>query len=119
MLAKYSDYDNVFSFLLVIEMPKNTNINKHFIELIEKKQLSYRLIFALNLVKLEIPKDYIKTYLKTGFIQPSKSLIGTSIIFDKKPNNSFCLCVDYQGFNNLTIKNRYLLLLIGKTFLDW
>ena len=59
------------------------------------KQLFYRLIYSLGLVELEILKTYIKVYLKTGFIQSFKSPIGASILFDKKPDGSFCLCIDY------------------------
>ena len=66
-------------------------------------------------MELEILKTYIKTHLKTGFIQPSKFLTGTSILFDNKPDGSFHLCIDYQGLNNLTIKNRYPLPLIGES----
>ena len=40
------------------------------------------------------------------------------MLFICKPNDSLQLCVDYQGLNNLTIKNRYPLSLIDK-FLDW
>ena len=63
-------------------------------------------------------KIYIKSYPKTGFIWLSKSLADALILFDKKPNRSLWLCIDYQRLNILTIKNRYPLLLIGK-FLDW
>ncbi len=65
-------------------------------------------------MKLETLKAYIETHLKTGFIQPSKSPAGAPILFDKKLDGSLCLCVDYWGLNNLTIKNRYPLLLIGE-----
>ncbi len=58
---------------------------------------------------------------KTRFIQPSKSLAGALILFDKKLDNSLCLCIDYQGLNNLTIKNQYPLPLISKSLdrLGW
>ena len=49
------------------------------------------------------------------FIQPSKSLTDTLILFDKKSDGSLCLCMDYWGLNNLTIKNQYPLPLIGKS----
>lgn len=62
----------------------------------------------------EMLKAYIETHLKTGHIQPSKSPTGASIFFNKKPNGSLWLYVNYQGLNNLIIKNRYLLSLIGK-----
>ena len=31
----------------------------------------------------------------------------------KKKDGSLCLCIDYQGINNITISNKYLLLLIN------
>ena len=59
-------------------------------------------------MELEILKIYIKTHFKTGFIQRFKSFGDVSILFDKKQNGSFRLCIDYQGLNNFTIKNWYL-----------
>ncbi len=113
--AKYSDYADVFSSDLAIELPENTGMNKHVIELIEGKQPPYGPIYALSPVELETLKTYIKTHLKTRFIQPSKSPAGASILFDKKPDGSLCLCVNYWGLNNLTSKNQYPLPLIGKS----
>lgn len=101
-----------------MKLPKNTSINKYTIKTGDSKQLSYEPIYALSLVELETLKTYIKTYLKTGFISPSKSLAGVFILFDKKLNNNLRLCVNYQSLNNLTIKNRYPLPLIGE-LLDW
>ncbi len=88
-------------------------MNKHTIKLIDGKQLPYGPIYAFSPVEFETLKTYIKNYLKTEFIQPSKSPTSTSILFDKKPNGSLCLCVNYRGLNNLTIKNWYPLPLIG------
>ena len=112
--SEYADYADIFSFDVAIELPENNNINKHAIELEVGKQPPYGPIYSLRLVKLKTIKTYIKTHLKTGFIQPSKSPAGAPILFDKKPNGSLWLCVNYQGFNNLTIKNRYPLLLISE-----
>lgn len=85
--AKYFEYINVFSFDLVIKLLENTEINKYAIELINSKQSPYKLIYTLNPVDLETLKTYIKTYLKTGFIRPFKSLTGTFILFNKKLNS--------------------------------
>lgn len=63
---------------------------------------------------LEILRANIKTYLKTGFVQLLKFLVGALILFNKKLDSNFCLFVNYQGSDNLTIKNQYFLLLIGK-----
>ena len=98
-----------------MELPENTSINEHIIELIEDKQLSYKPIYSLDSMELETIKAYIETHLKTGFIWPSNFLAGTRILFDKKPDRSLWLCVDYRGLKNLTIKNRYTLSLIGES----
>lgn len=89
-------------------------MNKYAIKLINGKQPSYRLIYALNLVELEILKTYIEIHLKTRLIQASKPFTRASIFFNKKCNGSFHLYVDYQGLNNLIIKNQYLFLWIGE-----
>ena len=117
-MAKYSDYADVFSSDLAIELTENTEINEHAIKLIDKKQPVYGPIYAFSPVELEIWKTYIKTHLKTGFIQLSMSPVSAPILFDKKPDGSLYLCVNYQGLNNLIIKNWYSLPLISKS-LDW
>ena len=66
-------------------------------------------------MELETLKAYIETNLANGFIRPSKSPAGAPILFDRKSNGSLRLCVDYRGLNNLTIKNRYPLPLIGES----
>ena len=96
-------------------LPKQTELNKHAIKLEEGKQPPYGPIYSLGPVELETLKTYIETHLKTGFIQPSKSPAGAPSLFDKKPDGSLRLCVDYRGLNNLTIKNRYPLPPIGKS----
>lgn len=88
-MLKNFDYNDIFSFDQVIELFKNISINKYIIKLVEDKQLPYKSIYTLNIVKLEILKTYIKTYLKTRFIQSFKSLISAFILFDRNhsPNN--------------------------------
>lgn len=88
-----------------MELSKNTQINEYAIKLLEDKQSFYRPIYTLSPVELEILKSYIKTHLKTGFIELSKSPADASILFNKKPNRSLYLCVDYWDLNNFTIKN--------------
>ncbi len=97
-----------------MKLPENTGMNKHAIKLIEGKQPPYGPIYTLSLVELKTLKTYIKTHWKTGFIQHSKSPARAPILFNKKLDDSLRLCVDYQGLNDLTIKNRYFLLLIGE-----
>lgn len=58
----------MFFFDLIIEFSKNLSINKYIIKLVGDKQLLYKLIYTLSLVKLKILKTCIKIYLKTGII---------------------------------------------------
>ncbi len=113
--TEYSDYADVFSLELAMKLLENTGMNKHASELIERKQPPYGPIYALSPVELETLKTYIETHLKTGFIRSFKSPARAPILFDKKLNGSFRLYVDYQSFNNFTIKNRYPLPLIGES----
>ena len=112
---EYSDFANVFSKKKVWVLPERTELNEHAINLEDDKQPPYGPIYSLKPVELETLKTYIETHLITGFIRPSQSPTGAHILFDKKPDGSLCLCVNYQGLNNLTIKNRYLLPLIGES----
>ncbi|GJU63729.1 putative reverse transcriptase domain-containing protein [Tanacetum coccineum] len=42
-----------------------------------------------------------------GFIRPSSSPSGASVLFVKKKYGSFQMCIDYCELNKLTMKNRY------------
>ena len=113
--AEYSNYSDIFSMENAVELPENTAMNKYAIKLEKGKQPPFGPIYSLGLVELETLKTYIETNLANGFIYPSKSPAGAPILFDKKPDGSFCLYVDYWSLNNITIKNQYLLPLIGKS----
>lgn len=103
--AKYLNYADVFLKEIAAELPKRLSINKHAINLKPDKQPPYRPIYSLGLLELEIFKTYIKINLANGFICSSKFSARIPILFVQKLDNSLCLCVDYWGLNNLTIKN--------------
>ena len=118
ILVEYSDFADVFSEKSANIFPAQTKVNEHAIELEEGKQPPYRPIYSLGPVELKTLKTYIETNLANGFIRASKSSASAPIFCVGKPDGSFCLCVNYRGLNNLTIKNWYPLPLINKS-LDW
>ncbi|GJW21280.1 putative reverse transcriptase domain-containing protein, partial [Tanacetum coccineum] len=42
-----------------------------------------------------------------GFIRPSSSPWGAPVLFVKKKDRSFMMCIDYRELNKLTMKNHY------------
>nr|GEW03831.1 putative reverse transcriptase domain-containing protein [Tanacetum cinerariifolium] len=51
-----------------------------------------------------------------GFIRPSSSPLGAPVLFVKKKDGSFQMCIDYHELNKLTMKNRYPLSRIDDLF---
>nr|GEU59457.1 retrotransposon protein, putative, Ty3-gypsy subclass [Tanacetum cinerariifolium] len=50
------------------------------------------------------------------FIRPSSSPWGASVLFVKKKDGSFRMCINYRELNKLIVKNRYTLLRIDDLF---
>lgn len=114
ILAQYSNFTDVFFKKLAAELLECFNINKHSIGLNLGKQLSYKLIYNLDLIKIKILKTYIKTNLINNFIYSFRSLAKPLILFIQTPDSIFYLYKNYWGLNNLTIKNWYSLPLISE-----
>nr|GFB66639.1 putative reverse transcriptase domain-containing protein [Tanacetum cinerariifolium] len=54
----------------------------------------------------ELP-DQLNELSEKGFIRPSSSPWGAPMLFVKKKDRSFRMCIDYRELNKLTVKNRY------------
>ncbi|XP_075699616.1 putative N-acetylated-alpha-linked acidic dipeptidase [Rhinoderma darwinii] len=57
---------------------------------------------------------YVKEKLESGFIRKSSSSAGVGFFFVKKKDGSLQPCIDYRGLNQITVKNKYPLLLISE-----
>ena len=95
ILDEYSDFADVFLGAKVLVLLERNKVNEHIINLENGKQPPYGSIYSLGPVELETLKTWIETHMKTGFIRPSKFPADALIFFDKKPDDSLRLCVDY------------------------
>ena len=67
-------------------------------------------------VELRELKAQLEELLSKGFIRPSISPWGASVLFVKKKDGSLRLCIDYRQLNRATIRNQYPLPRIDELF---
>ncbi|GKB99164.1 putative reverse transcriptase domain-containing protein [Tanacetum coccineum] len=65
--------------------------------------------FQIDLVPGEMKEmaKQLQELSNKGFIRPISSPWGAPVLFVKKKDGSFRMCIDYRKLNKLTIKNRY------------
>ncbi|GJW13593.1 putative reverse transcriptase domain-containing protein [Tanacetum coccineum] len=63
--------------------------------------------YRLAPTEMQELSNQLKELQEKGFIRPSSSLWGAPVLFVKKKDGSFCMCIDYRELNKLTVKNRY------------
>ena len=91
ILAKYTDFANLFLKKFAKVLSKSTGINEYFTKLVKSKKSPYRSIYSTGLVEFKIFKPYIDINLANGIIWPSKSFINSLIFFICKLNSKPCL----------------------------
>jgi hypothetical protein len=72
--------------------------------------------FRMTTPELVELKEHIRELLEKGYIHPSSSPWGAPVIFVPKKDGTQRLCVDYHALNEVTVKNKYLLLRIDDLF---
>ncbi|GJR29976.1 putative reverse transcriptase domain-containing protein [Tanacetum coccineum] len=92
--------DDLFGLLPVWEI-------EFRIELIPRATPVAKYPYRLAPSKLEELSGQLKELKDKGFIRPSSSPWGAPLLFVKKKDGSFRMCIDYRELNKLTDKNRY------------
>jgi len=87
----------------------------HHIPLDEGKTPPYEPLRPLNKEKMKALREYLETNEKRGWIHASTSPAGAPIHFVNKKDAGLRLCVDYRQLNEMTIKDRTPLPLIGES----
>nr|GEX38764.1 putative reverse transcriptase domain-containing protein [Tanacetum cinerariifolium] len=86
---------------------------KFRIELILEAVPVAKSLYRLAPSKLEELSGQLKELQEKCFIRPSSSPWGAPVLFVKKKDGSFRMCIDHRELNKLTVNNRYPLPRIG------
>ncbi|GJV08357.1 putative reverse transcriptase domain-containing protein [Tanacetum coccineum] len=87
-------------------LPPTRQVEFH-IELIPGAAPVARAPYRLAPAEMKELAEQLKELSDKGFIRPSSSPWGAPILFVKKKDGSFRMCIDYRELNKLTVKNHY------------
>ena len=87
-------------------MPPGRDID-HEIELIPGATPIAKSPYKMSVPEAIELKEQLRQLLEKAFIRPSVSPWGAPVLFQKKKDGTLRLCIDYQGLNNLTVRNKY------------
>ena len=100
-----SKFQDVFPEELT-QLPPPRDVD-HAIELFPGTQPIAKRPYKMSLPKAIELKEQLTQLLDQGFIQPSVSPWSAPVLFNRKKDGTFRLCIDYRGLNQSTIKNKY------------
>nr|GEW83786.1 putative reverse transcriptase domain-containing protein [Tanacetum cinerariifolium] len=86
------------------------------IDLVPRAAPVSRAPYILALSEMKEFSVQLQELLKKGIIHPSSSPWGAPVLFVKKKDGSFRMCIDYRELNKLIVKTRYPLLRINDLF---
>ncbi|GJU82003.1 hypothetical protein Tco_1284368 [Tanacetum coccineum] len=75
-----------------------------------------RALYRLALSELQELSTQLQELSNKGFIRPSSSPWRAPVLFVKKKDGSFRMCIDYHELNKLIVNNRYPLSRIDDLF---
>ncbi len=111
--SQYVAFHDIFFEIKTHKFSKH-DFHDHVIEILSNRDFFFYFIYNLSTTKLKILKNYIDEYMKKSFIIKFVSFAKIFILFVKKTNDKFRLCVNYKDLNEIIIKNRYSLFFINE-----
>ncbi|MCO5602462.1 hypothetical protein L7F22_056594 [Adiantum nelumboides] len=109
-----SEFSDVFPEELT-DLPPTRGL-VHDITLVPGAQPIAKSPYKMSLLEALELKNQLTQLLEQGFIRPSVSPWGAPILFQKKKDGTFRLCIDYRGLNQCRVKNKYPLPKIDELF---
>ncbi|KAJ9529315.1 hypothetical protein QJQ45_007999 [Haematococcus lacustris] len=100
------DYASVFPDDLPAGLPPQRAVDHH-IDLEPSHRPPVRATYNMSTCELAELKKQITEMQEKGFIRPSTSPYGAGVLFVRKKDNTFRMCVDYRPLNRITVKNKY------------
>ena len=113
LIDHYKDYADIFSEEKIHALPEHSKYD-HNIELEPSTTPPFGPIYPLSESELRVLRKYLDEMLVSGKIVISTSPAAAPILFVPKQDSTLRLCIDYRGFNKMTIKNRYPLPLMNE-----
>lgn len=111
---QYHEYLDVFDKKLANVLPPHREWD-HAIELKPGTTPPHVRARPMSLPKLQLVRQWLDDNLEKGFIRLSRSPAVAPVLFVEKPGGGLRFCVDYQGLNELTIRNQHSMPLITET----
>lgn len=108
----YHDRHQAFRKDLTLSLPPYRPYDST-IDLLPSPPLLSGGFYNLSVKKREAIKRYNQESLEAGIIRPSTSPLGAGFVFVAKKDGSLFSCIDYQGLNLITVKNKYSLPLLS------
>lgn len=112
---EYHDLKLVFSKQRASSLPLHRPYDCA-IELLPGAPLPSRRLYNINPSERAALEKYISELLEAGLIRPSSSPLVVGFFFVGKKDGSLRPCIDHQGLNDITVKNKYPLPLISSAF---
>ncbi|KAJ9511238.1 hypothetical protein QJQ45_017169 [Haematococcus lacustris] len=100
------DYASVFPNDLPAGLPPQRAVDHH-IDLEPSHRPPVRATYNMSTCELAELKKQITEMQEKGFIRPSTSPYGAGVLFVRKKDGTFRMCVDYRPLNRITVKNKY------------